>query len=169
MSATDLAFRAQLVIPEQRQLFDYWRSKCGTRQMPSRHDVRPADIPRLLPYVTLIDVLEEGRRMRVRLAGTQLREFFGREITGAYLDDLDLGGRPTYWAAANERLTQGLPAQGILPVHRPRGEFVTRFWVRLPLSNDARRVNMIIGYDAFVFASKLGALAGRVSLASGQR
>lgn len=169
MSATDLAFRAQLVIPEQRQLFDYWRSKCRSCAMPSRGDIRPADITRLLPYVSLIDVLDNGRRMRVRLAGTQLREFFGREITGAYLDDLDLGARTSYWDAAFERLTQGLPAQGILPVHRPRGEFVTRFWVRLPLSGDARHVNMIIGYDAFVFASKLGALTGRARLASGQR
>jgi len=168
MSATDLAFRAQLVIPEQRQLFDYWRSKCGGRRMASRADIAPAEIKRLLPYVTLIDIVAEAKpRFRVRLAGTQLREFFGREITGAYLDDLDLGGRPNYWQAANERLVQGLPAQGILPVHRPRGEFITRFWVRLPLSNDDSRVNMVLGHDAFVFASKLGALTGRAGLASG--
>ena len=166
MSATDLAFSAQLVIPEQRQLFDYWRSKCGARRMASRADVRPAEIKRLLPYITLIDLVDESR-FRVRLAGTQLREFFGREITGAYLDDLDLGGRPNYWEAANDRLAQGLPAQGILPVHRPRGEFITRFWMRLPLSNDDQRVNMVLGHDAFVFASKLGALTGRAGLASG--
>jgi len=168
MSATDLAFRAQLVIPEQRQLFDYWRSKCAGRMMPSRADIRPAEIARLLPYLSLIDVVGEAR-LRVRLAGTQLREFFGREITGSYLDDLDLGGRPTYWTAANERLIKGLPAQGILPVQRPRAEFITRFWIRLPLSNDDGRVNMILGYDAFVFASKLGALTGRVALAGGQQ
>lgn len=166
MSATDLAFRAQLVIPEQRQIYDYWRSKCGARTMPSRRELRPSEISRLLPYVTLIDVLDHGQRMRVRLAGTQLREFFGREITGAYLDDLDLGGRPTYWAAANERLIEGLPTQGVLPVHRPRGEFITRFWIRLPMSSDDRSVNMILGYDAFVFASKLGALASKAGLAS---
>ena len=168
MSATDLAYRAQLVIPEQRQLFDYWRSKCGGRRMASRADIAPAEIKRLLPYITLIDVVAEAKpRFRIRLAGTQLREFFGREITGAYLDDLDLDGRPNYWQAANERLVQGLPAQGILPVHRPRGEFITRFWVRLPLSNDDSRVNMVLGHDAFVFASKLGALTGRAGLASG--
>ena len=168
MSATDLAFRAQLVIPEQRQLFDYWRSKCAVQRIASRAGIQPAEIKRLLPYITLIDLVEETRpRFRVRLAGTQLREFFGREITGAYLDDLDLGGRPGYWEAANERIIGGLPAQGILPVHRPRGEFITRFWVRLPLSNDDRRVNMVLGHDAFVFASKLGALTGRAGLASG--
>lgn len=167
MSAADLAFRTQLVIPEQRQVFDYWRAKCAGRSMASRADVKPAEIKRLLPYISLIDLVGEGSRFRVRLAGTQLREFFGREITGAYLDDLDLGGRPNYWRAANDRLVQGLPAQGILPVIRPRGEFITRFWLRLPLSNDDRRVNMILGHDAFIFASKLGALSGRAGLASG--
>jgi hypothetical protein len=165
MSATDLAFRAQLVIPEQRQLFDYWSSKCGERTIPSRRDIRPQEISRLLPFVSLTDVVDGGKRMRVRLAGTQLREFFGREITGAYLDDLELGAKPAYWTAANERLCRGLPAQGILPVHRPGGEFVTRFWIRLPLAEDSREVNMILGYDAFVFASKLGALASRAGAA----
>ncbi len=135
--------------------------------MASRGDIRPAEIKRLLPYITLIDLVGEGERFRVRLAGTQLREFFGREITGAYLDDLDLGGRPNYWHAANDRLVQGLPAQGILPVPRPRGEFITRFWVRLPFSSDDERVNMVLGHDAFIFASKLGALSGRAGLASG--
>lgn len=167
MSAADLAFRAQLVIPEQRQLFDYWRAKCGERRMASRADINPREIKRLLPYITLIDVHGAGERLRVRLAGTQLREFFGREITGAYLDDLNLGGRPNYWQASNERLVQGLPAQGILPALRPRGEFITRFWLRLPLSGDGSRVNMILGHDAFIFASKLGALGNRAGLASG--
>jgi len=167
MSATDLAFRTQLVIPEQRQLFDYWRSKCGGRRMASRADIEPAEIKRLLPYISLIDRVGDGTRFRVRLAGTQLREFFGREITGAYLDDLDLEGRPNYWRAANDRLAQGMPAQGILPVSRPRGEFITRFWLRLPLSNDGEHVNMILGHDAFISASKLGALSSRAGLASG--
>lgn len=168
MSATDFAFRAQLVIPEQRQLFDYWRSKCAGRAMPTRSDVNPADLKRLLPYLSLIDVVDGSGRMRVRLAGTQLREFFGREITGAYLNDLDPAERPSYWQATNQRLVSGLPAQGILPVRRPRGEFITRFWIRLPLSSDGERVNMVLGYDAFVFASKLGALASRAGRARGQ-
>ena len=167
MGATDLAFRAQLVIPEQRQIFDYWRSKCAGRPMPARGDIRPVEIARLLPYVSLIDVRPEDQRLRVRLAGTQLREIYGRDITGSFVEDIDVSTRAAYWATAYRRLTQGLPAQGILPNHPPAGEFMTRFWIRLPLSPDARRVNMILGYDAFVYAAKLGALAGRLGREAG--
>jgi hypothetical protein len=167
MSATDLAFRAQLVIPEQRQLFDYWRAKCAGRAMPTRRDIRPADLPRLLPCISLIDVLPENERMRVRLAGTRLREVFGRDITGSYVEDIDLSARAAYWATAYQRLKQGMPAQGILPAHQPGGEFVTRFWLRLPLSESAGRVSMILGYDAFVYAAKLGALAARLGREAG--
>jgi hypothetical protein len=167
MSASDLAFRAQLVIPEERQLFDYWRSKCAGRAMPARRDIRPADLSRLLPCISLIDVLQGAERLRVRLAGTQLREIYGRDVTGSYVEDVDLGGRAAYWATSYQRLRQGLPAQGILPMYQPSGDFMTRFWLRLPLSEDGGRVNMILGYDAFVYAAKLGALAGRLGREAG--
>jgi len=167
MSATDLAFRAQLVIPEQKQLFDYWRAKCAGREMPARRDIRPADLPRLLPYLSLIDVLPESERLRVRLAGTQLREVFGRDITGSYVEDVDMSARAAYWATAYQRLKQGLPAQGILPIHQSEGDFATRFWLRLPLSEGDGRVNMILGYDAFVYAAKLGALTRRLGREAG--
>ncbi len=148
MTSTDLAFRAQLVIPEERNLFDYWRSKCAGRSMPSRADIRPADISRLLPCISLIDVLADAGRLRVRLAGTQLREIYGRDVTGSYVEDIDVSTRAAYWSTAYHRLRQGLPAQGILPVHQPGGDFMTRFWIRLPLSDDGHFVNMILGYDA---------------------
>ncbi len=167
MSAADLAFRAQLVIPELRHLFDYWRTKCAGRQMPSRGDIRPVELSRLLPCISLIDVLPREGRMRVRLAGTQLREIYGRDVTGSYVEDIDLSTRAAYWSTTYHRLRQGLPAQGILPVHHPGGDFMTRFWIRLPLSADGNTVNMILGYDASVYAAKIGAIARRIEREAG--
>jgi PAS domain len=167
MSAADLAFRAQLVIPEERHLFDYWRAKCAGRAMPSREDISPTEISRLLPYVSLIDVLPGEGRMRVRLAGTQLREIYGRDVTGSYVEDIDVSTRAAYWSTTYQRLRQGLPAQGILPVHQQGGDFMTRFWIRLPLSRDGSFVNMILGYDACVYAAKIGAIARRIEREAG--
>ena len=67
------AFRAQLVVPEHRQLFDYWVECCAGRAMPSRGDIAPAKIVKLLPGISLIDISEELGASRVRLAGTRLR------------------------------------------------------------------------------------------------
>ena len=68
MGSVNLAFRAQLVVPEQRQLYDYWIACGGTKDMPVRSDINPADIPRLLPYLSLIDVDDELDRIGARAA-----------------------------------------------------------------------------------------------------
>src|SRR5437763_1331922 len=54
----------------------------NSRRMPSRGDINPAHIPRLLPFVFLAEVLERPRDFRYRLAGTHFREFVGIEPTG---------------------------------------------------------------------------------------
>jgi hypothetical protein len=49
-------FRAQLVVPEQQQLFDYWLACCDGALYPRRQSISPVRMPLLLPYVSLIDV-----------------------------------------------------------------------------------------------------------------
>lgn len=148
------AFRAQLVIPEQRQLYDYWLERAGDRSMPARKDISPVDFPRLLPGVSLVDVAPEDERFRVRLAGTRLREIYEREITGLYLDEFDWGEHRDYWMSAYAHVAgTGRPAQGVVRGPRVSKEHLVQFWLRLPLSATAGRVDMILCYDAFVPAA----------------
>lgn len=154
-ASPELAFRAQLVVPEQRELYDYWRQRCDGRQMPAREDISPMQFPRLLPFVSLIDVLDESGRFRVRLAGTRLREIYDREITGEYLDELDFGEKKDYWMSAYRRVVEdGRPAQGVVRGPRRDKEHLVQFWLRLPLSPDQSSVTMILCYDAFVSSAK---------------
>ena len=54
-------------------LFDYWRSKAPAEGgLPGRQHIDPVDIPRLLQYLWLLDVVSDVRRFRVRLVGTAL-------------------------------------------------------------------------------------------------
>src|SRR4051794_7337366 len=71
-----------------RRLHHYWLSKKGDRKAPSRADIRPEEIVPLLPSVYLVDV--EGTRFRLRLVGTEVALEYGAEITGKYLDEIDL-------------------------------------------------------------------------------
>lgn len=50
----------------------YWNRLRGTRAMPTRADIDPADIKRLLPFVVLIDVLHDPLDFRFRLLGTEV-------------------------------------------------------------------------------------------------
>ncbi len=168
-TAAELAFRAQLVIPEQRQLFDYWASRTKNGELPARGDINPCDFPRLLPLISLIDVDTEHKSFRVRLAGTQLREYYGCDITGVQLNDVDYGSKTDYWLSTYNRVAfEGRPAQGIV---RGPGEFkqhLAQFWLKLPLSQDGKKVSMILSYDAFVPVARAQTIAGPERFDAGQ-
>ena len=152
---SDIAFRAQLLIPEQRQLYDYWVAKCAGGAFPQRRDVNPAHFPRLLPFISIIEVEAQTGRFKVRLAGTRLREVYDRETTGLYLDEIDWGDKHEYWMASYAHLMKdGRPAQGTIRGPRVQKEHLVQYWLRLPLSLGDASVGMILCYDAFLPAAE---------------
>lgn len=165
-TAAEQAIRAQLIIPEQRELFDYWRAKCSDTSYPRRADIQPAELKALLPSLSLLDVLpEETLRLRVRLAGTRLRDYLGIEITGRCLDEFDLGDQKGYWDAAYREVVEaGRPAQGVVPLTPWRQPHIFQFWLRLPLVDADGHIVMVLGHDAFLQSEKAHALASRANL-----
>jgi hypothetical protein len=148
------AFRAQLVVPEQRQLYDYWLAKAGVSRMPCRADIIPGEIPRMLSGISLVEVMDSIGHSRVRLAGTRLREIYDREITGLTLNDLDWGDKRDYWLAAFERtIAEGLPTQGVVKGPRLHKEHMVQYWLRLPLRTAATDVGMVLCFDYFMSAT----------------
>ncbi len=69
-------------MPELRALYDYWRGKRHGRRFPSRADIDPLEIPRLLEHIGLIDVMEGGEDFSYRLVGTGIARAFGEDPTG---------------------------------------------------------------------------------------
>ena len=146
------AFRAQLTIAEQRQLYDHWLRLAGSRPMPDRRDIDPADFHRLLPFISLLERVGD-ERLRVRLAGTRLRDIYERETTGLFLDEIDVNGRESYWSAVYDHVrTTGRPAQGAVRGPRVNKDHLVQFWLRLPLSQDGVPGRMILCHDTFVSA-----------------
>lgn len=124
--------------------------------MPERADISPAHIPRLLPFISIVEVDSASNRYRVRLAGTRLREFYDQEITGHYVDELDWGDKRDYWMAAYTRIIEeAKPAQGIVRGPRVQKEHLVQFWLKLPLMVRGTGVGMILCYDTFVSASEV--------------
>jgi PAS domain-containing protein len=62
---------SMLNAPRLRAALTYWDAKRQNKLMPPRSDIDPVEIPRLLPYVMLIDVVREPLDFRYRLMGTQ--------------------------------------------------------------------------------------------------
>ncbi len=156
------AFRAQLFLPEQRQLFDYWLSRRGSGNMPSRDDISPTDFPSLLPYVSILELRERPDIIRFRLAGTALWDMYGGEMTGCTLADADRwGGNHEYWQRNYSLIAEEMqPAAGMLKAPSNDREHLVQFWIRLPLAGGEGRPDMLLGLDMCVAASRLKDSAG---------
>ena len=75
-------------IRAHEELFAYWSSLKAGAPLPTRDRLHPEGMKRLLPTVSLIEVLQgDGLDYRMRLAGTGLYHVYGREITGRHESD----------------------------------------------------------------------------------
>jgi hypothetical protein len=142
------AFRAQLVVQGQRELFDYWLYAAGPRRMPARSDLDPLKVPRLLPSIGLLDLRDGLEEAAFRLAGTRLHEIYGQEITGKRACEVFSGECGDYWRRVHKRVVeQGQPSQGVVRGPAKERDHVVLFWLRLPLSEDGGLVDRILCYD----------------------
>lgn len=133
------------------ELFGYWAGLRQRGRLPGRRDIAPEDLKRLLPTVSLIDVLPEAGDYRVRLAGTGLYGVYGREITGRRLCDIYNAAAAEYWRGELGRVArEGRPAAGVHNLAWRGASHLSILWLRLPLASNGRDVDMILGYDAVV-------------------
>jgi hypothetical protein len=134
------------------ELFAYWASLRQAGRIPGRADIRPDDFKRLLPTVSLIDVIDGPRRdYRVRLAGTALYSVYGREITGRSLGDVYGAKAGDYWRSELDKVVEDRrPGVGCHSLSWRGSGHMSLLWLRLPLASDGRNVDMILGYDALV-------------------
>ena len=143
------AFRAQLVMQGQRELFDYWLHSAGERPMPARSDLDPLKVPQLLPHIGLIDFRDGLDRGLFRLAGTRLRDIYGQELTGKKVCEVFCGPCAAYWGRVHDRVARTfLPAHGVVRGPAAGRDHVVLFWLRLPLSDDGGQVDRILCLDA---------------------
>ena len=148
--------RAQLDDDRLVRFFDYWRSKATAKRIPARADFDPVEIPELLPWIFLVDVLGDAgkRRIRCRLIGTAIVERTGRDVTGQYFDE-GMFTPKTYeavMAAYEPVIAQGVPT---FFASRPDVllndalEYTPYTRVLCPLANDGKTVDMLAGLMAF--------------------
>ena len=74
-------------IDEMVEIYQYWLDVKGDKLMPSRADINPVDIPKLLPNITLARVEDDGR-YKITLVGSKNVNALGVELTGKYLDEI---------------------------------------------------------------------------------
>jgi hypothetical protein len=126
--------------------------------MPSRADIEPTEIPRLLPDVMLVERLDDGR-YRYRLIGTENAHAHGMNATGRFLDEVLPG--PEYRAHVLALYDECVGARRPLyseclffqpAQRRPERHIKVLF---LPLSPDGETVNMIFVVQMFIYIDQM--------------
>ena len=137
-----------------QQLYAYWRNRAAGRPLPARGDLDPIDIPLLLPYVMLVDVLPSGR-YRYRLIGTENHREHGVNATGRHLDEVLPG--PEYCAHVIALYDECVRARRplyseclFLSPDRQGPERHTKV-LFLPLSDDGESVNIVLVGQVFFY------------------
>ena len=143
--------------PAQRQMYDYWQGKRAARRMPSRRDIDPVDIPRLLPNILISEVVAApaGVRYRYRLAGTAVARAFGRDPTGHFVDELTNGAYREFIVGLHRTVCEERRALFCESRYLAQPELdmlVKR--LLLPVSHDDDHVNQVISLLVFRFGSK---------------
>jgi hypothetical protein len=145
-------------------MFAYWASLRRGANLPSRVDLHPAGIKRMLPTVSLIDVKRDpggAVDYRLRLAGTGLYSVYGREITGKTLNDVYNTAAVEYWRRELDKVVnERRPGVGVHSLAWKGSPHMSILWLRLPLASNGRDVDMILGYDALVGAQLEGSQSG---------
>lgn len=88
---TDAITPELLTDPRLQRFWAYWleTSKHFEKfQALSKSDIDPTGFNGYLEYVTLVDVLDDGRDFLYRVYGTGIAEHFGRDMTGAKVSAL---------------------------------------------------------------------------------
>ncbi len=143
-----VAFRDKISPEPLIRLYDYWLSKSKEESIPSRAQIDPLDVPELLPIIFLVDVTwhNEEPEFSFRLVGSKITEVVGSDPTGKNF--------LSFYSEANLKPMTEIYAQvarsGVPFVNNSSAPFSDKDFVKLgrlllPLSEDAVRVDMILG------------------------
>lgn len=139
-------------------LYKFWDDLRGDRNAPMKGDLDPLLIPRhILPQIALFDIEWDPDRVKLRLVGTQITTWFGKDCTGLYLDD------PAYYPIGQKQLPYFLNVARTLQPHyltayAPDNEKKYRNFARLlmPLKgNSGRSETLLAGYAMLPFDADL--------------
>jgi hypothetical protein len=152
MPTTEPTSDTSFLAEELRKALAYWERKRGERRMPRRADIDPVEIPDLLPYVRLVDVVARGQ-YRYRLVGTEVEQlhgglkFYGRLVHEALPPQLADHIIPVYDECVRERRPVFLEQI----FYTPDREQVARHSrvLFLPLSEDDETVSMVLVIQVF--------------------
>lgn len=127
-------------------LYAYWSSLRRGDLLPARADIAPDRIAEVIPRIGLFDVETSPRRYRIRAMGAQIVAWYGCDLSGRYLDEIDFGQGPRFTFALLDHVVDHRRAGHMTGEYTKQDGRTIRYErLFMPLASDGRRVDMVIG------------------------
>lgn len=135
--------------------YAYWQSKVLDGKLPSRADIDPIDIPRLMPHVVMVDVKREPEYdFRYRLIGTSVVENLYKDHTGSWFSEIDHQKAPSQiWQNCRKVAESGEPYLAGTPYVGPHQGYRRVEDVILPLADDGVTVDCLLVFIGYMSRS----------------
>jgi len=147
--SVDLEF-LQRCHPRIADFYRYWEGKRGTRRMPARADMVPAEMKIFLPGIVLVAVQHNPLRLTYRLVGTREVEYRGYDPTGKDVAEHFAGSSQNEVLRNYELVIDSksfvYDEDCLLSADHSFQEAGT---LLLPLSDDGDTINMVIVYNHY--------------------
>ena len=128
-----------------RELYFYWQARCRDGRPPRRVDIDPVEIPKLLPYLTIVEVVPDARRYVYRLVGTREVEVRGNDPTGKSVAEGFYGPSVADGHKFYDKVVATMaPAYDDSPYISQDGRYNDDEMLFLPLSEDGVAVSRIL-------------------------
>ena len=112
--------------------------------MPARADLDPVDIPKLLPFVMLIDVLRDPLDFKFRLIGDEIIAIIAHNYRGMRFSEIaHMAAGNSVWLAYAQVAKTGLPLVSPVNYVGPDRHVRSLRHCLLPLSADGQTVSTI--------------------------
>ena len=134
------------------KLCTYWLRQQRPRIEPPRLAVQLEKMIALHPNTALVDVVGDPPRFHFRHFGTRVAEVYGENLTGKFLDEIDLGSGPVKTDLTNlytKMVREGRPQIVRVRLTKRDGRPVKYERIAFPLSEDGKAVNMFLFAYAF--------------------
>ncbi|MEP7209779.1 MAG: PAS domain-containing protein [Alphaproteobacteria bacterium] len=135
----------------QEQVYSAWQVRLHGRDFIAREDISLGDFPRELANVSIVE-READSGFRFRLAGTALRNAFGREARGLRSEDvINCAGKGAWCEGLHRALDLCQPVMG----QSPTASGGMHYWMRLPMSSDGITLDLVLCHDWILSAEAL--------------
>lgn len=129
----------------QERLHAAWRARLHGRVFVMREELDPSSIGAELAHVSIL--AREPGSLRFRLAGSALRQMFGREARGLRVDEVEACAQASAWMdATHQAMNRRDAVSGCTRLADGR----VHFWLRLPMSSDGVHADMVLCHDRYL-------------------